>query len=96
MEEISQVMGDITNVVVRCEAEVKEYFIDETRFGMSKATKAKLSIIYFSHIMICDMRIAFKCQTLKYSRQRKNTIIIRQIRVVWSTYNLDHVFDLLD
>lgn len=34
MEEISQVMGDITNVVIRVEADVKEYFIDETRFGM--------------------------------------------------------------
>lgn len=35
MQEISQVMGDITNVVIRVEAEVLEYFIDETRFGTS-------------------------------------------------------------
>lgn len=36
MEEIAQVMGDITNVQIRVEADVKEYFIDETRFGNKK------------------------------------------------------------
>lgn len=55
MSEISQVMGDITNVVIRVEADVKEYFIDETRFGtrLSKEKKQFFSL----YLIMCKLLI---------------------------------------
>ncbi|ODM98684.1 hypothetical protein Ocin01_07992 [Orchesella cincta] len=41
MQEITQIMGDPTNVAIRVEADVLEYFIDETRFGIFSKTKNK-------------------------------------------------------